>query len=390
MGKVYWIAGLLCSMMFSVSFAQEDAAKEEVVGVTVSATANYGTWSSAGGDNKGSQGLGYFQAAYDAKNWGLAVTGKAASTSYKTVLSDERLDFTTLTDASVSTYYSHIIGDLMLRGGVDFSLPTGKHAYTNSELGKIITDPLSQDLMMVNTYGAGTNIITHFLAIQKISDQLTIGGGARYEFTGSYDPTTDVSADIMDPGDRLMIMANAALMLTDNDYLLLTAMFNRSGVDKQDGKDIFKTGDTYSIEARYIRKWEEAFNSILSVSYHQQDKNEMPTEGNVLNSELSNSNNNSWEAYVNNVYRYSDDFSFTGVAGYKQVFANGRKQDEPLYDGGRWKAYVEPGVMWFLSQTNYLSSKIRYSYIFDKKDAFSSDDSGYNVFNVDIGYTYSF
>jgi hypothetical protein len=116
----------------------------------------------------------------------------------------------------------------------------------------------------------------------------------------------------------------------------------------------------------------------------------MLSEGDILNSELSNSNNNSWEAYVNNIYRYSDDFSFTGMAGYKQVFPNGRAADEPLFDGGRWKAYLEPGVMWFLSQANYVSGKIRYSYILDKKDAFASEDSGYNVFNVDIGYTYSF
>lgn len=380
----------MCAMMVSVSFAQEDADKKEVGGFTLSATANYGTWRSAGGDNEGSQGIGYFQAAYDGKDWGLAATGKGSNTSYKTVLSEERLQFTTLTDTSVATYYSHTTGELMLRGGLDFSLPTGKHAYASSELGRIITDPLSQDLMMINTYGAGTNIIPHFMAVRKISDRMTIGGGVRYEFTGSYDPTTDLDADILDPGDRLMVMANGALIVTDNDYFLFTVMFNRFGVDKQDGRDIFRTGDTYSFDARYIRKWEEAFNSIFSLSYRQQDKNEMLSESDVLNSELSNSNNNSWEAYVNNIYRHSDDFSFIGMAGYKQVFPNGRNEDESLYDGGRWKVYVEPGAQWFLSQANYLSGKIRYSYILDKKDAFSSDDSGYNVFNVDIGYTYSF
>lgn len=390
MVKAIWIAGFLCSMMFSVSFAEEDAAKKEIGGLTVSATANYGNWSSIAGDNKGSQGLAYFQAAYDAEGWGVAATGKGANTSYKTVLSEERLDFTTLTDTSFSSYYAHKIGDLLLRGGVDFSLPTGKHAYSSSELGRIITDPLSQDLMMVNTYGGGTNIIPHFLAVHKISDQLTLGGGFRYELTGSYDPTTDISNDMLDPGDRLMLMLNGAWIATDNDYFLLSVMYNYASVDKQDGKDIFRTGDMYTVEVRYIRKWEEDFNSILSFSYHQQEKNQMLSEGNVLNSELSNSNNNSWDVYINNVYRYSDDFSFAGMAGYKQVFPNGLGEDESLYDGGRWKAYVEPGIMWFLSPINYLSCKIRYSYILDKKDAFASDNSGYNVFNVDIGYTYSF
>lgn len=390
MGKALWIAGFLCFMTFSASFAEEDAAKKEIGGLTVSATGNYGTWSSIAGDNSGSQGLAYFQAAYDGDSWGLAATGKGSKTSYKTVLGEERLDFTTLTDTSVSSYYSHKIGDLMLRGGVDLSLPTGKHAYSSSELGRIVTDPLSQDLMMLNTYGAGTNFIPHFMAVHKASDQLTVGGGLRYELTGPYDPTTDISDDNLDPGDRLMLMANGAWIATDNDYFLLSFMYNYSGVDKQEGTEIFRTGDMYSLEARYIRKWEEAFNSIFSLSYRQQEKNQMLSEGNVLNSELSNSNNNSWEAYVNNVYRYSDDFSFTGMAGYKQVFPNGLNEDEALFDGGRWKAYVEPGIMWFLSPVNYLSGKARYSYILDKKDAFASDDSGYNVFNVDIGYTYSF
>jgi len=375
-------------MTFSVSFAQEDAGKKDVGGFTVSATANYGSWGA--GDNNGSQWIGYFQAAYDTQDWGVAVTGKGAKTSYKTVLSDERLDLTTLTDTSVSTYYSHKTGDLTLRGGVDLSLPSGKHSYTGSELARIITDPLSQDLMMLNTYGAGTNVIPHLLAVYKVSDLVTVGGGARYESTGAYNPTTDASSGALDPGDRAMAMLNGVLTLTDSDFFMLSVIYNHSGVDKQEGKDIFRTGDTYSLEARYIRKWEEAFSSILSVAYRQQDKNEMISASNVLNAELSNSNNNSWEAYVNNIYRYSDDFSFTGIFGYKQVLANGLKEDESLYDGGRWKAYLEPGVMWFLSQANYVSLKLRYSYIFDKKDAFEPADAGYNVFNADIGYTYSF
>ena len=390
MAKACWLAALLCSVTVSASSAQEGADKGDAGGFTVSATANYGSWSSIAGDNKGSQGLGYFQAAYDAANWGVAVTGKGANTSYKTVLSEDRLEFSTLTDTSISTYYSYKTGDLMLRGGVDLSLPTGKHSYTGSELGRIITDPLSQDLMMVNTYGAGTNVTPHLMAVYRVSDQFTIGGGARYEFTGPYDPTSDVSADNLDPGDRVMAMLNGVLTLTDSDYFMISAMYNQSGVDKQEGKEIFRTGAMYSLEARYIRKWEESFSSIFSVAYRQQDKNEILSATNVLNAELSNSNNNSWEAYINNVYRHSDDFSFTGMAGYKQVFPNGLKADEALYDGGRWKAYVEPGAMWFLSQANYVSFKLRYSYIFDKKDSFASEDSGYNVYNADLGYTYSF
>jgi hypothetical protein len=375
-------------MTFCVSYAQEDTGKKEVGGSTISATTNYGSWN--GGDNNGSQSLGYLQAAYDAQDWGVVVTGKGAKTSYKTALSEERLDLTTLTDSSVSTYYAYKTGDLTVRGGVDVSLPTGKHSYTGAELARIITDPVSQDLMMVNTYGTGTNVTPHLLAVYKVGDLLTVGGGVHYEFAGQYDPTTDVSSDILDPGDRIMAMLNGVLTLSDSDFLMLSAIYNHSGVDKQDGKDIFRTGDTYSLEARYIRKWEESFSSIFSVAYRQQDKNAMISAGDVLNSELSNSNNNSWEVYVNNIYRYSDDFSITGIFGYKQVFANKLKEDEVLYDGGRWKAFVEPGVMWFLSHSNYVTLKLRYSYIFDKKDAFEPADTGYNVFNADLGYTFSF
>ncbi|VAX18400.1 hypothetical protein MNBD_NITROSPINAE04-1641, partial [hydrothermal vent metagenome] len=110
----------------------------------------------------------------------------------------------------------------------------------------------------------------------------------------------------------------------------------------------------------------------------------------VLNAELSNSNNNSWEIFANNIYRRSRKLWLMGMLGYKSVSANGYSLGDALYDGGRGKVYIEPGVSWFFSKAMYATGRARYSKIDDRQDAFSAKDAAYNVFNIDLGLVYSF
>ncbi|VAX15616.1 hypothetical protein MNBD_NITROSPINAE03-325, partial [hydrothermal vent metagenome] len=110
----------------------------------------------------------------------------------------------------------------------------------------------------------------------------------------------------------------------------------------------------------------------------------------VLNAELSNSNNNSWEIFANNIYRRSRKLWLMGMLGYKSVSANGYSLGDALYDGGRSKVYIEPGISWFFSKAMYATGRVRYSKIDDRQDAFSAKDAAYNVFNIDLGLVYSF
>ncbi len=72
-----WTFALL-ALSFTGGIDAESAGEEkEVRPWLLSVTTNTGSWSSSDVDNSGGQTVGYFQMAYDSKNWGAAVTGKA-------------------------------------------------------------------------------------------------------------------------------------------------------------------------------------------------------------------------------------------------------------------------------------------------------------------------
>lgn len=380
---------LACIILLSagpVSAQEADKARPWLV----SLSANYGTWSTSDLDSDGSQALGFLQISYDADSrWGAAVTGAFVNTSYKASHSEERFDISTLTDTDLSTYYSLQAGALTLRGGVDLRIPTGKSDYSEEEYGRIIIDDLSQDLMLLNTYGGGLNVAPHFVAVYKFG-RFTGGLGARYEFAGEYDPTSDTDDGKFDPGDRLLLLLNGVAKVSSKDYFLLTVSYSTYSKDSQDGQDVYRQGDTVSAEARYIKQWDDFLSNVVGVVYKTQQKNELISETGSLESELANSNNNSLEVYLNNVYRHSSKLSVTGLVGYKEVGANGYEEGNDYYDAGRNKIYVEPGMSWYFTSNVYSTLRARYSYVKDKQDASSEVDAAYNVFNVDVGLVYSF
>jgi hypothetical protein len=274
--------------------------------------------------------------------------------------------------------------------GVDVTFPMGKADYTNEELSQLIIDPISNDLMIANVYGEGLNIIPHATAIFQATSKLTMGLGVRYEVTGEYDPTSDTANDNFNPGDRLLALVNTAYEIDAGRFLIFTATYFRLGTDVQGGKEIYRSGDAMTAELRYIHSWWAAFSSVLSVKIRTQQPNEAVDQTATLISEQNNSNNDYLELFLNNIYRYSSDFSFLALAGYKQALENEYATDSLLYDAGRSKYFIEPGMMWFLNRNLYFTAKFRYSIVADKQDAFSPIDTNYTIWNADAGIVYAF
>lgn len=383
----FWLVVALLFCLPALSEAESNSGKRPWL---LAASGHYGVWETDDLENSGNQAFSYIQVAYDVQKWGVTITSKGSDTYYETELADNAFDITTLTDTTIASYYSLTFNKLIFRAGLDFTLPMGKAAYTNEELSQIIADPISGDLMIANVYGEGINYIPHFTSVFRANNKLTFGLGARYEFTGKYDMTEGYEDDPLDPGDRLLAVFNTAYQLSQRRFLTLMFTYMSFGNDQQGGEDIYRTGDTYSVEARYLHGWSEAFNSVFSAAYYTQDENESLDSGKVLNSEQNNSNNNMVEVYVNNVYRHSKRFSILGMAGYKSVDANGYPTGDPFYDAGRTKIFIEPGAILYLGKYMYVTVKGRYSIIEDKADAFSSIDATYTIYNVDAGIVLSF
>ena len=356
----------------------------------LSVTGNSGTWKSRNLDNGGSQSQVLTQIVYTGDGWGAGVTGRAVKNEYHSVQSPDPVSFTTMTDTTASAYYTIKKDVYVIRCALDAGLPTGKSSYTTSELKSVITDPVNQDLMILNQFGFGLNIAPNVMISRKISQKFTVGAGLRYDYRGPFDITRDQDDEKIDPGDRFLFLFSGAYERSASGYLMLTAAYNRGSADKRGSKIIFREGDSYFAEVRYIAIWSETTKSSISVTYSSQAKNEFLDASKTLSPELHNSNNNWWEIFLYTMNRRTDLLAVTGIAGFKQVSGNQYQAGHTLHDGGRSKYYLEPGLALIFRETFYSTVKLRYTSVEDKKDGFSPENSTYGVYNLDVAMVYNF
>lgn len=355
----------------------------------VSLNVNHGSFSTGDIDADGTQTLSYAQVAYEAERWGVAAAGSYAATSYDTEASERRFEASAFRDTTLSGYYRFAKGGLAARAGLDVTLPTGKSAFESSELARVMTDDVREDLLLAHTYGGGLNV-NPSLALTYKTGPVIWGAGVKYLFVGEYNPTTDADGDDFDPGDVLTGILSALVDGGRAGKLLLTATYTRAGADRQGGREVFREGDSLALEARGIRQWTEAWRSTIGLILGIQEKNERLGDGDVLRSETGNANGDSLEILTTNVYRLASRVSLTGILGYKKVEANGYSDGDALHDAGRSVLYLEPGGAYYLRDDLYVMFRLRYTRVSDKKDAFSPKDAAYDVINADAGVVYSF
>ncbi|MDH5637152.1 MAG: hypothetical protein OEZ04_01525 [Nitrospinota bacterium] len=356
----------------------------------VAITSNSSSWSASGLDSEGVQNVQYAQLSRREQGWGVAVTGKYVNTSYTNQTGGGKLEISSPTKTSIASYLNYERGAMTLRGGVDLDLPTGKNSYSDIEVEQLITDPLSEDLMMINTYGEGSNVIPHALVAYAFTKAFSVGVGMKYEMTGKYDITVDTEGDELDPGDRILAMANAALKLSDERYLILTASYASATEDKQKDAPVYRQGEITAFELRGMNTFNSGLTLIASAAVKSQGKNQTLGEGNQLAPELVNSNNNSWQVFAAGTYPVTGKIKAAAVAGYKVVSANGYEEGHPLQDAGRTAMFIEPGAKWSPKESMYVTLKGRYTAISDNKDTFSKEDASYTVTNLDLGLAWAF
>ncbi len=350
---------------------------------------NQGSFSTSDLDSDGSQSVAYSQLAYDTDNWGVLLGTAYAATSYTTENREGRFDVYTLADTSLSTYYRKRRGPFLFRGGIDLILPTGKSDFASNDLKKIFSDDVGEDLIALHRYGAGLNIRPHAMATLEHGDT-SFGAGINYEFTGAYDPTTDIDNDTYDPGDNMTLVASVIQKFNSESLLMLTGKYTTFGHDTLGGREIFKYGDIWRMEGRYLWRHSDHLRGTIGLIYETADKSDSVGTNDLLVAETGNRNNNIVELFADAAWRYTARLTLTAIAGYKQVMANGYNDGDDLYDAGRTATYIEPGLRWNMAEDYSVSAQIRYKRVSDRKDAFSPSDAEYTVINVDIGLIHTF
>lgn len=378
------LAASLAAMIPSAAVAQEKPSYPWLAALY----ANYGKFDASGVSSSGDQGITYLQMIYSRPRWGVGLTTSYGVTSYQPATGPDKFTLNGLTDSALTGYYRFRLGSVNLRAGIDVGLPTGKAAQDNDQLARTITDDVREDLLLLNGFGAGMNVAPHLASSFK-AGPVTWGLGARYLFAGEYDPSSGISGDNYNPGDNLTLVASGLASLSRRDTLLVTLRYTTFGRDTMGGRDVFRNGDLMTVEARAVRTWSPSVTSSLVALYKRQEKNERLT-AQTMAAETGNSNGNAVEVFTETAWRLDGRFTLTGVAGYKTVAANAYVSDDPLFDGGRDKLYLEPGAMWRFGPRMYATGKLRYSRVSDKKDAYSPADATYSVFHLDAGVVYSF
>jgi len=368
--RLIFLAVFLFSL--SANVAQGETAEGRPWQMTL-ATSSTG-WS-GGGDMGGSQSRLTGQMAYrdPQGRFGLSLTSRLANTDYLSPLSEDRFAITTPTDITFANYWRFVRGPFDIRAGVDIDLPTGKNAYSSTELAKLIIDPVSEDLMALGSFGAGLNFAPHSTITWRRNDRESIGFGFRYLISGVYDPTSDVAGDLLNPGDQLTLTLNRVTKI-GADVLALQGIYTHAAADTQGGSKSFEYGDTFAVEARYIKLWSKNLRGIVRATLSTQSANQTTGEGGGLTRERANTNNNQIALEATLYERRSKGWAWRITSGYKQVAANGYGATDTLYDAGRQQFFMEPGFIHFVSNRLYLTGRIRVSQINDRADAFMPTD----------------
>ena len=137
-----------------------------------------------------------------------------------------------------------LMNDQMV-AALGLSLPTGKRKLDPSD-ERLIIEQLSQSFLEfpMRRYGEGFGFSAMIGGANNYGT-LSLGGGARYEFIGKYEPYEGVTD--YDPGDLFTLYAGGDVQ-KENALWSLNLMFVTFLKDKLDGATAFKQGDNFDIQ----------------------------------------------------------------------------------------------------------------------------------------------
>ncbi len=377
-------------LLFIVSGTVNGEAKAKIKPWVASVSSNIGSWKTGELDSYGNQALGYTQVAYDSNKWGVAFTGAYSSTSQKTDGYDSSLEIRRFSNAGISTYMLKKSDNLTIRAGIDLGIPMERSSLKTDDLRRMVVDDISEDLMPLNSFAAGFDIGFN-LGMVYAANPFTYGLGVKYLLAGEYDPVTDLEDGSFDPGDSVTLVGSALYLLGRGDALIFIGTYQNYEKDKLGGRDIYHNGDRYKAEARYLKHWGSGWKSMFGVIFERQGRNSIQSDfGTTLQSETGNSNGDILETFLSGAFVMSKWIQLTGIAGYKSVQANGLDEENELRDGGRSLYYLEPGIIYYVNRSAYVTVKPRYARIEDKKDAFAVRNANYDVFSVNFEFVSTF
>ncbi|MBI3795105.1 MAG: hypothetical protein HY280_10340, partial [Nitrospinae bacterium] len=373
------------------AFAEDDAK------LLLQLNDNNGYYSGSGDyGRRGGQNVVYSTASYLTKGYGLSVLGAYTDTTYNYVNESDKTngDFhlNTAMDTTVSGFYILGGGGTNLwRIGLDLNLPTGHASYNSQEENTVMTAPVTQDLVMMPSFGAGLNIAPNVTLVHGFSEISTGGLGVRYQKSGSYTPTPSDSASPLSytPGDWMMIFGSFEYTPSKENQLLLDVSKTLSARDKQGPTEVLKQGDRYLTGAKYINTG-AMDKTTYSFTYQWQDANQISSGSSGVVTQSRNANNNKAEVFVQDTHMQSEKLALNAIVGGKKVYANQMDVTDSYYVAGYAKVYAGGGFTYAASKMLTVTFDLRLFELWSGTDPTEPSGITYRGGNMDLGFVYEF
>jgi hypothetical protein len=352
---------------------------------TVRSGVHLDAWSAndSSGQGKGYELLVPLGIFYDTPTWGVSARG-SAGTSQHDLDGAPNASMTGLVDTTVSGYYRLRVSGTEIRLGLDMDLPTGVARLKNRDLPAV----QDEDLVALQRFGEGFDVNPTVIVYRNFGDW-GLGGGIGYLWTGEYDPTKDIPSDDFDPGDELSASVLGDVFLGDVWRLIGRASYTHFTADQRGGQDAFREGD--EVDLGLSLEWRpEPWWAVVSVRDIYRFKAERLNAAGQLDDEAQNSRGNEIRGGVTVGYIIDDAWTVRGIVDLRYVAANDYATGDPLYDGGRFKIAVGPGVTWTLSRTFALDASVRWFYLDAERSPIFPNGATINGVHADFRVTYRF
>ena len=342
-------------------------------------------WSAndSSGQGTGYQFLAPLGIYYDTPTWGVAARG-SVGTSVHDLDNAPSATMTGFTDTTLSGYYRLRLAGTEIRLGLDMDLPTGVSQLKTRDLPAI----QDEDLVVLQRFGEGFDVNPNLIVYHNFGDW-GIGGGVGYLWTGEYDPTKDIPHDDFNPGDELTVSMLGDTFIGDVWRLLGRIAYVHFGTDERGGIETFRENPQLDMTATL--EWRpEPWWAVLTLRDIYRFKADRLNAAGQLTEEPENSWGNEIRGSAVVGYIVNDVWTVRGILDIRYVAANDYPSGDPLYDGGRFKVAVGPGVTWTLSRTFDIDASIRGFYLDAERSPIFP--LGANILGVhaDLRVTYRF
>jgi hypothetical protein len=269
---------------------------------------------------------------------------------------------------------------------VDLNLPTGKSRLSDEE--EMAEWGENKDLFEVDNFGEGFNAgLSIGLMYQFTRFVFAIQGA--YVFKETFDPTSDVADDDLNPGDQLLVIGMFDWQASSWLSVEMSVSFSSFGVDEVHGTEDFQQGNQLGISGS-ITMTHEPIEVAMRVQTGIPNKNKELVKG-TLQSESRNSNGKdfSWAAVI--TYQVSERLNLW-LQGDIRSYGETNSQDQYTglpYAGKRLRSAVGLGVTYARQQHLSWKGLIEVFTMDQDRDMFTENDVNFRGVKLDLGVTYT-